>query len=72
MLIFFVTMPDDWEIEINLNPTINDAGEDPDEGGFNNLRGYVAGTEPCNPTSFPGLPQPNIALVVQLLLLTDE
>ena len=55
-------MPDGWEVEVKLNPTKNDALEDPDEDGFDfdgdeiineterftNLEEYIANTNPKN------------------------
>lgn len=39
-------MPDGWEVDNNLNPLVDDAAGDADEDGFNNLREYVAATDP--------------------------
>ncbi len=39
-------VPDDWEIAHGLNPTRNDAGEDPDGDGVVNRREYERGTDP--------------------------
>lgn len=41
-------MPDQWEIQNELNPSSNDANLDPDGDGLSNLNEYVAGTNPKN------------------------
>ena len=41
-------MPDWWEIEHGLNPTTNDATQDPDQDQLNNFCEYVQGTDPLN------------------------
>jgi hypothetical protein len=40
------SMPDLWEIENNLEPTIDDASEDPDNDGVDNLGEYLEGSDP--------------------------
>ena len=61
-------MPDDWEIEKNLDPTINDAGENPDEDGFSNLKQQLAGTNPHSLNSFPSLNERKYYPAINLLL----
>ncbi|MEM2637126.1 MAG: hypothetical protein QXL15_02120 [Candidatus Korarchaeota archaeon] len=39
-------MPDGWEVQYTLNPLINDANEDPDGDGLNNLSEYQIDTNP--------------------------
>jgi hypothetical protein len=39
-------MPDQWEIQYGLNPLVDDASEDLDGDGANNLNEYIAGTIP--------------------------
>ena len=46
-------MPDGWEVTYNLDPTSDDAGDDPDQDGFTNLQEYNAGTNPQDPDSHP-------------------
>lgn len=50
-------MDDDWERANGLDPTRNDAGEDPDEDGLTNLREYQLDTNPKNAdTDGDGMP----------------
>ena len=65
-------VPDDWEIDNGLNPSIGDAYEDPDEDGFTNLQEYFADTDPRDPNSFPQLSEPKLNLAIILLLLNEE
>jgi hypothetical protein len=39
-------MPDGWEVAHCLNPTFNDAGEDPQQDGLSNLQKYKLGLDP--------------------------
>ena len=39
-------IPSEWEIEWGLDPNRNDANEDPDDDGLNNLQEYLNGTDP--------------------------
>jgi hypothetical protein len=44
-------MPDDWEVQMGLNPDVADADLDPDHDGMTNLAEYLAGTSPLDPNS---------------------
>ncbi len=44
-------MPDRFELQNNLDPTVNDAAEDTDRDGIPNLDEYLQGTSPSNPGS---------------------
>lgn len=46
-------MPDRWENLNGLDPTINDAEQDPDNDGFTNLEEYCLGTDPWQPPAAP-------------------
>lgn len=49
-------MPDEWEKRFGLSPVSNDAAQDPDRDGFDNLAEYVADTDPSRSSSaFPPL-----------------
>jgi hypothetical protein len=50
-------IPDVWEIAHGLNPTVNDAAEDPDGDGLTNHQEYLADTDPQNSTSGSLAPQ---------------
>jgi len=49
-------MPDEWERQNGLNPSINDSSEDFDNDGFSNLQEYIAGSLPNNKKSKPDQP----------------
>jgi hypothetical protein len=53
-------MPDGWEQAHNLNPNLNDAGEDPDHDGMTNYQEFIAGTNPRDANDFLRL-QPLVA-----------
>ncbi len=44
-------MPDDWEIQMGLNPDVPDGNIDSDGDGLTNLAEYLAGTAPLDPAS---------------------
>lgn len=46
-------IPDDWEGENDLDPTVNDANDDPDLDGFTNGQEYVGDTDPKDGTRYP-------------------
>jgi hypothetical protein len=48
-------MPDEWEVQYNLDPQVANGAEDPDHDGFSNLSEYLAGTSPTDGTSRLGL-----------------
>ena len=58
-------MPDYWEELNSLNPFMNDANEDPDEDGFNNLIEYKRGTNPQDSTSHPSRSMPWLPLLLE-------
>lgn len=39
-------MPDNWELQYGLNPTLNDAQDDLDNDGSSNLEEFLQGTDP--------------------------
>ena len=49
-------MPDGWEIDHNLYPTIPDGDQDPDADGFINREEFGAATDPHQGQSYPGRP----------------
>ena len=61
------SMPDGWEILFGLNSLLDDANEDDDNDGADNLLEYNRNTDPNNANSKPILRMPWI----QLLLLQD-
>jgi len=60
-------MPDGWEVQYGLNPTVNDASLDKDGDGFSNLQEYQAGTDPTDPDS-----KPHVKAMPFIPLLLDE
>ena len=44
-------MPDDYELDVGLNPLFNDANVDPDGDGLTNIQEYNAGSNPVAPDS---------------------
>ncbi len=53
-------MPDQWEIQYNLDPFTNDAGLDPDNDGISNLEEYQAGSDPTQNGGNQPPAQPNL------------
>jgi hypothetical protein len=50
-------MPDSWELQYGLNPTLNNAQDDLDNDGFSNLDEFLQGTDPSIAnTSFDLIP----------------
>ncbi len=41
-------MPDEWELDVGLDPATDDAGADPDFDGFSNLTELSLKTDPLN------------------------
>ena len=58
-------MPDGWEVANGLNPLLDDAGNDADEDGFENLLEYNKGTDPQNSLSHPCRAIPWIPLLLE-------
>lgn len=54
-------LPDGWEIQNSLDPTVNDAAEDPDDDDLSNAEEFQHGTNPRNPDTdgdgFPDAPE---------------
>ncbi|MFX0125420.1 MAG: NosD domain-containing protein [Candidatus Hodarchaeota archaeon] len=44
-------MPDDWEVEMGLNPLVNDGNADPDGDSLLNIAEYLHKTDPYDPDS---------------------
>jgi hypothetical protein len=57
-------MSDEWELQYNLNPFVNDAAEDADGDGYSNIQEYRFGTDPNNPNSKPSKAMPWIPLLL--------
>ena len=49
-------MHNSWETLYGLDPNTDDAGDDADIDGYNNLEEYQGGTDPENPLSVPAAP----------------
>ncbi len=63
-------MTDGWEVDNNLDPLVDDTGQDPDSDGFTNLEEFSAGTDPWDPASFPSyIPTLNEWGLILLVLL---
>lgn len=39
-------LPDSWELDVGLDPTFDDAGDDPDADGLDNAAEWAGGTDP--------------------------
>ncbi len=48
-------MPDGWEIDHDLTPLLDDAGDDADNDLFTNGMECLMGTDPRNPSDYPSL-----------------
>lgn len=46
-------MPDEWEVEFELDPLTGNADEDSDEDGYTDLEEYLGGSDPRDPDSTP-------------------
>jgi len=46
-------MPDGWEVRNGTNPAADDAGEDPDNDGYSNLREYEKDSDPHDANQYP-------------------
>jgi len=63
-------MEDSWELRYDLDPLDpNDAFEDPDEDGADNLEEFKAGTDPTDKGSVPEKDEPNYWLWIGLAVL---
>ena len=67
-------MPDTWEIQHGLDPLVDDASEDSDGDGNNNLNEYLAGTDP---KTFEDPSQPDAPVILvpsddEIVSLTPE
>jgi hypothetical protein len=49
----FDGIDDLWEFQYDLDLEANDSAEDPDEDGYSNLREFLEGTSPRDPSSHP-------------------
>ena len=58
-------MIDCWEITYGLNPSLDDANEDFDEDGLNNIVEYNKGTNPKDPTSHPPRAMPWLPILLE-------
>ena len=67
-------MPDTWKSQHDLDPLIDDASEDSDGDGNNNLNEYLAGTDP---KTFEDPSQPELPAILapfddEIVSLTPE
>jgi len=60
-------MPDGWEVQYpdELDPLVDDAGDDPDEDRYTNLEEYLKGTDPGDPLSHPVKAMPWLPLLLE-------
>ncbi len=58
-------MPDGWEATNNLNPLLDDARNDNDEDGFDNLTEYRRGKDPQDKSSHPSKGMPWLPLLLE-------
>ena len=70
----FDQIPDAWEVANGLNPLVNDARQDPDEDGKNNLDEYLDGTNPFvaekEEGSIPWFVIPSVAIVALIVVVS--
>lgn len=59
------SMPDKWEVDNGLEPLVDDAADDADGDGFDNLKEYNKGTDPQDPESHPSRSMPWLPLLLE-------
>lgn len=58
------SMPDVWEVKYELNPLVNDAGDDADGDGYSNIIEFKWRTLPNDPKSYPPKYMPWLPLLL--------